>query len=128
MSCAIEPDYKKTSAAGADGNFVPGFGLKFLRDGHQSANLVAMYGVDGQPSWNFFKMDFSNHLVDDPHGAGQQALAAKFKTATPLINYVGLSDLAAYDQHGHKAENPVFPFQLIFEPNSDLRTRFSDDF
>jgi hypothetical protein len=26
---------------------VPGFGLKFLRDGKDSANLVAMYSVDG---------------------------------------------------------------------------------
>ena len=28
-------------------NTAPGMGLKFLRDGVDSANLVAMYGVDG---------------------------------------------------------------------------------
>merc|ERR1712215_37840 len=43
-------------------NTAPGMGLKFLRDGMDSANLVAMYSVDGQESWNFFKNDFSNHI------------------------------------------------------------------
>jgi len=38
LSAATKP----TSAS-----FAPGFGLKFMRNGHDSANLVAMYGVDG---------------------------------------------------------------------------------
>jgi hypothetical protein len=33
---------------------VPSFGLKFLRDGTDSANIVAEYSVSGQESWNFF--------------------------------------------------------------------------
>lgn len=42
----------------------PGMGLKFLRDGVDSANLVAMYSVDGQPGdWNFFSNDFVNHIA-----------------------------------------------------------------
>lgn len=40
----------------------PGMGLKFLRDGIDSANLVAMYSVNGQDSWNFFKNDFTTHI------------------------------------------------------------------
>ena len=40
----------------------PGMGLKFLRDGMHSANLVAMYSVNGQESWNFFKNDFTTHI------------------------------------------------------------------
>ena len=52
---ALEPDTSKLNTA-------PGMGLKFLRDGMDSANLVAMYSVDGQESWNFFKNDFSNHI------------------------------------------------------------------
>ena len=40
----------------------PGMGLKFLRDGMDSANLLAMFAVEGQESWNFFKNDFSNHI------------------------------------------------------------------
>merc|ERR1712198_603804 len=34
----------------------PGMGLKFLRDGIDSANLVAMYSVNGQEGWNFSRM------------------------------------------------------------------------
>ena len=33
----------------------PGFGIKFLRDGMDSANTVAMVSLDGQPSFNYFK-------------------------------------------------------------------------
>ena len=41
----------------------PGMGLKWLRDGMDSANLVAMFSVNGQPNeWNFFKNNFWNHI------------------------------------------------------------------
>jgi hypothetical protein len=43
----------------------PGMGLKFLRDGVDSANLLAMYSVDGQPSWNFFENDW-NTIIPTP--------------------------------------------------------------
>lgn len=62
MSLAKEPDYTKTTAAGAYNNFIPGFSLKLLRDGRPSASMVAMYTVEGQDSWNFFKNDFTNHI------------------------------------------------------------------
>lgn len=46
--------------------FTTGLGLKFLRDGVDSANLVAMFGVDGTPGdWNYFSpsYNFSNHIL-----------------------------------------------------------------
>jgi hypothetical protein len=55
MSLAAEPNAKKL-------NTTPGIGVKFLRDGMDSADFVAMYSVDGQESWNFFKNQFSNHI------------------------------------------------------------------
>jgi len=39
FSAASKPDPKS--------NFTPGLGLKFLRDGKNSVNLVAMNSVDG---------------------------------------------------------------------------------
>lgn len=43
----------------------PGMGLKFLRDTMDSANLVAMYRVDGQPGdWNFFANSFTTTIPD----------------------------------------------------------------
>ena len=43
LSLAKEPDTEGTNTA-------PGMALKFLRDGKDSANLVAMYSVAGQVS------------------------------------------------------------------------------
>lgn len=62
LSAAKEPSESKKTAEQAFDNFVPGFGLKFLRDGVPSGNMVAMYDVMGTQSWNFFKQDFTNHI------------------------------------------------------------------
>ena len=78
-----KPEVKKTT---------PGFGLKFLRDGMDSGNFVAMDSVDGQESWNYFLRNFSNHI---PAPSMQMApLAVKFATATKNIGQVGLSNMA----------------------------------
>ena len=45
-------------------NMKPGMGVKFLRDGVDSANFVAMFSVDGQENLNFFANDWSNHIPD----------------------------------------------------------------
>jgi hypothetical protein len=63
----------------------PGMGLKFLRDGVDSANLVAMYSVDGQPdNWNVFAYDWHNS-IPAPVGDAPKVLAAKFKSITDRI-------------------------------------------
>lgn len=77
MSFAAKPDPKVKTTT-------PGIGLKFLRSGIDSASLVAMYSVDGQESWNFFKNDFSNH-IPAVTSKSLQPLAAKFATATDYI-------------------------------------------
>lgn len=75
----------------------PGMGLKFLRDGVSSANLVAMYSVEGTPNdWNFFSKDFFNHITA-AKSAALKVLSAKFATATKYITEVGLSDMAGHD-------------------------------
>ena len=85
MSLASQPDpeVKKTT---------PGFGLKFLRDGMDSGNFVAMDSVEGQESWNYFMKNFSNH-ISNPSSA-MNPLAVKFATATKQIGQVGLSNMA----------------------------------
>jgi len=104
----------------------PGMGLKFLRDGQDSANLVAMYSTAGQPDdWNFFAHDFTNH-IPAAKGAALTALAAKFATATKYIQEVGLSDYAETDESGNKLgeDDVVVPFSLRFEPHSEVATLF----
>jgi len=82
-----------------DAPLAPGFGLKFLRDGVDSANLVAMYGehLGQKDDWNFFSNDFTTH-ISGPEGTAQKALSAKFSAATDFIQQVGLSDFAKWDQ------------------------------
>jgi len=70
MSSAAQPSSSQPLA--------PGFGLKFLRDKVDSANLVAMFGVNGTPGdWNFFKKDFTTH-IGSAKGAALEAVACKF--------------------------------------------------
>jgi hypothetical protein len=57
--------------------------------------MVAMFSVDGQRSWNFFKNDFTNHIPAAENTA-QKILAKKFMQGTPFITYVGLSDFGQY--------------------------------
>jgi hypothetical protein len=99
-------------------------GLKFLRDGIDSANLVAMYDVGGQESWNFFENIFTNHI---PEVSGPLVfLGAKFYTATNNIRQVGVSDWAASGQDGQAVSAPVFPYRLRFEPTGEID--FSDEY
>jgi hypothetical protein len=127
LSVAKKPDYTKTQPEQALDNFTPGMSLKFLRDGMTSANLLAMYGVNGFNSWNFFKEDFSNH-IPSASGLALKALACKFAQATKYIQTIGLRKLAEYDETGKKAETPLFPFKLVFKARSDLKNQFSDSF
>jgi hypothetical protein len=75
LSSALDPkDY-----------LAPGMGLKFLRTGMDSANLVAMWSVNGQPgNWNFFANKFTT-IIGGAEGIATEALAAKFATATKYI-------------------------------------------
>ena len=100
-------------------------GLKFLRDGVPSANLVAMYSIEGQPDdWNFFTNDFCNH-IGEPTTTVQKAGSAKFATVTKWPNAVGLSDWADIDEHGKKVDG-VFPFKVCFKPTAEMKNKFSE--
>lgn len=119
LSAAIEPDTKVQSLA-------PGMGLKFLRDGIDSGNMVAMYSVDGQPTWNFFANDFTNH-IPDADTAQTKLLSSHFASFTQWITEVGLSDMAKYDQNGKDyGSNLNFPFSLRFHPTGKIM--FPDEY
>lgn len=128
LSVAKKPDFTKTTAEEAQDNFTPGMSLKFLRDGLPSANLVAMYGVNGFPSWNFFYKDFSNH-IPPAQGLALKTLACKFATATKYIMTVGLKDMASWNEKGEDRSGEMsFPFKLIFRPTDKVKNLFPDDF
>jgi len=99
-------------------------GLKFLRDGIQSVNLVAMYDLEGQPgNWNFFAHDFTNH-IGPPKSTKTKLLCKKFATLTKQIQQVGLSDMSGKDQKGKTATKNIIPFSLRFEPHPTVKNLF----
>jgi hypothetical protein len=129
ISIAKQPNESKKyhSADGAADNYVPGFGIKFMRDNVESANLVAMYGVMGQSSWNYFLNDFSNHIPEGTSIA-LKTLGIKFATAQPQIGLIGLKPLADIDQYGNKESNINFPFKIVFRPTHQATSLFPDHF
>jgi hypothetical protein len=102
----------------------PGMGLKFFRDGVDSANLVAMFATDGQPGdWNFFSNDFTT-IIGPSKAVQLLLLSEKFSSATDFIQVCGLSDMATYTQNGTKESNVEVPFGLRFKPHKDVHTLF----
>ena len=77
----------------------PGMGVKFLRDGVDSANFVAMHDVDGQKSLNFFMNEWTAEI---PQASNLllKPLEIRFATASDYIETMGMSDMATYDAAG----------------------------
>jgi len=113
---------------GGESAMAPGLGLKFLRDGVPSSNTFAMYSLVGQPSYNFFAHDLTNHVPelskDGPLPV--QLLRQRFLTASEYATFAGLWKLANYDEHGRAANKIAFPFRLHLHPNLTLHNSFSD--
>ena len=109
-------------------NIKPGLGLKLLRDGVDSGNMVSSPGVDGQDDWNFFANDWSNHISQSKSKA-LIPLEIIFTTATDFVQAVGLSDMATYDKTGAKTDPAIFPFSLRFEPTTQFNwsSTFTED-
>jgi len=55
-----------------------------------------MFGVGGQPEWNFFEHDW-NTWVPRNDSPALVAIGCKFSTATKFIGNVGVSDFAKVD-------------------------------
>jgi hypothetical protein len=96
---------KKPDSSG----FTPGAGVKFFRDGKESANFVAMPSLDGQACSmsNFFAKDFKNH-ISATSAFALKLVAAKFWQASYCPLMVGVSDLAG--------EGGKFPYMLTLRP------------
>ena len=105
----------------------PGMGLKFLRNGMDSANLVAMFSVNGQRSWNFFKNDWTTHLPQPLAYLRATLGTLKFATATRNILQVGISDWGKAGEDGKVEHYANAPYRLRFKPAPDVAHRFSDD-
>lgn len=120
ISMAAQPNQNKQF-------LIPGMGLKFLRDGIDSASMVAMYSVDGQDSFNIFKNDWANHIKDTTNPA-LKILSKTFAKVSDYPNGVGVSDIASFENDGTAVESVVFPFLMRFEPTDEVRNMFPDTY
>ena len=70
----------------------PGFGIKFLRDGMDSADTVTMFSFDGQPSFNYFKNRWSTHLNEPMNECSRQTIGKKLAETTDHIGAMSVMD------------------------------------
>ena len=128
--CLVRCSLARRTAAGTSEKVTatPGIGIKFFRSGCHSGNVLAMYGVDGQHSWNFFRYPLRT-AVEDATEFKTKLLGKAFAKSGTFPGRIGLSDMAARDELGMEPEDQVdFPFQLEFHPTPELCARFSDEF
>jgi hypothetical protein len=94
----------------------PGFGVKFLRDGMDSADTVTMFSFDGQPSFNYFKNRWSTHLNEPKNECARETIGKKLAETTSHIGAMSVKNWAEFGQCGYKEPEPKWPFILEFEP------------
>jgi hypothetical protein len=85
---------------------------------------MAMASLSGQPSYNFFKMDFSN-MVPPPDNFILKILANAFATVSKDPTKVDVSDLFRVLPNGEKVAQPKMASKLRLIPNRELLT-FTD--
>jgi len=123
FSAAAEPKESPES-------LTPGLSIKFLRDKVPSGNAFAMFNLMGQPSFNFYKHDLSNHPPDlgDWAPLTLKALKVRFSTGSSWPTMLGLSDIARFDQFGNQQSPVSFPYRLVFHPNKRLHESLPDNY
>lgn len=94
----------------------PGFGIKFLRDGMDSADTVTMFSFDGQPSFNYFANRWSTHLNEPINECSRQTIGKKLAETTPHIGAMSVMNWGQYTEEGIEESEPLWPFLLEFEP------------
>ncbi len=98
----------------------PGLALKVLRDGVPSANVSALYTLEGQDrDFNFMKNPLSN-IVPMGDSIGTKLIHRLFKRVTSYPEQLKLSDMAKVNEKGEKSTSPKSPIQIFFVPTNSL--------
>ena len=105
-----------TATTPAVAKTAPGFGIKMLRDGMTSANILAMFAFDGQKSFNFFKNRWTTHLREFNNVCARNTIGKHLAEVTDHLGATSVMEVAEYDEFGNKEEEPHWPFQVEFEP------------
>ena len=114
LSLTYAPNKKKDDAV------APGLAFKVLRDGVPSANVSALYTLQGQEfNYNFFANPLSNII---PVGDDWKLAVVSriFESVTDYPEQLGVLDMASIDVKGEKEKNVKSPRQIFFVPNPDI--------
>jgi len=116
-----------TALAAETDHMAPGISIKAFRDGYPSANLIAMYELNGQKSLNFFENILCTRIAERPDLPFKlHLLGNKFKIQSSYPGSYGTSEFANHTQDGSWVGNkPVFPWALVFQPNPSLSNAMS---
>lgn len=98
------------------GHTAPGHGVKLLRDGMASANWFAMFNLDGQESFNFFKNRWTTSPREPLDECGRETIAKHAAEVTDHVGFLSVMEIAQFDQYGNEEKEPNWPFQLDIEP------------
>lgn len=98
----------------------PGLALKVLRDSTSSANVSALYSLEGQgKDYNFLKHSLSN-IVPIGNSIGTKLIHRLFKRVTDYPEELKLADMAKIDSKGKSEKSIKHPTQIFFVPNKEL--------
>ncbi len=94
----------------------PGLAFKIFRDKIYSANISALYALNGQDQdYNFFRNPLSN-IVPTGEGIGAKLVKKIFEKATNKAEHLKTLDMATFNSQGVKSEKVIDPVQLFFIP------------
>jgi len=112
----------------------PSVALKFLIDGEESYNIMAMQSFLPSESWNFFDADLSNRLkpfdVEDTTGyIMDQTLRKKMVEASQRPFGLAISHIGEMRNDGSNLdrEDVRVPYQLYFKAPEELRGDLTDE-
>jgi hypothetical protein len=112
MSITYRPNKKR--------GFAPGLALKFLRDGKPSANISALYKLEGQShNYNILANPLSN-IVPMGSGLGMKLVHKVFSKVTDYPEELLLNHFADRTESGEDVENSKAPRQVFFVPNNSF--------
>lgn len=104
----------------------PGLALKILRDDMRSANVSALYRLEGQKKdYNFFANPLSN-IVPIGTEIGLKLVHAIFRRVTDYPEELLVDEFATYTSTGKKESAPKGPRQIFFVPNPALKMKSSE--
>lgn len=110
----------------------PNLAIKCLNDGPQSANVQALWQLDGYAvlppgktkSCSYFEAPLATHtpLRDNITAALRGTFVPDFQKVDPHSMLIGVSQLAGVDQAGTPTPPAAvrFPFGLVFQPRPEL--------